>query len=100
MVRPLPNCCQEARDSSLWRLRCEGPDLIKSGASASARWQGGRLRAMDATKTRAPHAPALLFDLDGTLIDSVYQHVLAWQEALLGAGIELSVWKLHRRIGM
>jgi HAD superfamily hydrolase (TIGR01509 family) len=45
-------------------------------------------------------APALLFDLDGTLIDSVYQHVLAWQEALTAVGIELSVWKLHRRIGM
>jgi HAD superfamily hydrolase (TIGR01509 family) len=44
--------------------------------------------------------PALLFDLDGTLIDSVYQHVLAWQEALTGVGMELSVWKLHRRIGM
>lgn len=44
--------------------------------------------------------PAMLFDLDGTLIDSVYQHVLAWQEALTSAGIELSVWRLHRRIGM
>jgi HAD superfamily hydrolase (TIGR01509 family) len=44
--------------------------------------------------------PALLFDLDGTLIDSVYQHVLAWQEALTSFGIELSVWKIHRRIGM
>jgi HAD superfamily hydrolase (TIGR01509 family) len=44
--------------------------------------------------------PALLFDLDGTLIDSVYQHVLAWQEALTLFGIELSVWKIHRRIGM
>ena len=29
-------------------------------------------------------APAFLFDLDGTLIDSVYQHVLAWREALDG----------------
>src|SRR4051794_15961949 len=45
-------------------------------------------------------APAMLFDLDGTLIDSVYQHVLAWQEALSGVGIDLSVWKIHRRIGM
>ena len=45
-------------------------------------------------------APALIFDLDGTLVDSVYQHVLAWQEALERAGIELSVWRIHRRIGM
>jgi HAD superfamily hydrolase (TIGR01509 family) len=44
--------------------------------------------------------PALLFDLDGTLVDSVYQHVIAWQEALAECGIPLSVWRLHRRIGM
>ena len=43
---------------------------------------------------------AFLFDLDGTLVDSVYQHVLAWREALEDAGIELSVWRIHRRIGM
>jgi HAD superfamily hydrolase (TIGR01509 family) len=43
---------------------------------------------------------ALLFDLDGTLVDSVYQHVLAWREALEKSGIELSVWRIHRRIGM
>jgi HAD superfamily hydrolase (TIGR01549 family) len=44
--------------------------------------------------------PALLFDLDGTLVDSVYQHVLAWSAALEEAGIHLSVWRIHRRIGM
>src|ERR1700747_3306193 len=44
--------------------------------------------------------PAILFDLDVTLIDSVYQHVLAWREALERAGIRLSVWRIHRRIGM
>ena len=44
--------------------------------------------------------PAFLFDLDGTLVDSVYQHVLAWQEALAAAGIELDIWRVHRRIGM
>jgi HAD superfamily hydrolase (TIGR01549 family) len=43
---------------------------------------------------------AFLFDLDGTLVDSVYQHVLAWQEALESEGITLSVWRIHRRIGM
>jgi HAD superfamily hydrolase (TIGR01509 family) len=41
-----------------------------------------------------------LFDLDGTLIDSVYQHVLAWREATQAAGIELPVWRIHRQIGM
>jgi HAD superfamily hydrolase (TIGR01509 family) len=44
--------------------------------------------------------PAFLFDLDGTLVDSVYQHVLAWREALEAIGIELAVWRIHRRIGM
>jgi HAD superfamily hydrolase (TIGR01509 family) len=44
--------------------------------------------------------PAFLFDLDGTLVDSVYQHVLAWREALEREGISLSVWRIHRRIGM
>ena len=43
---------------------------------------------------------AFLFDLDGTLVDSVYQHVLAWREALESEGIELSVWRIHRKIGM
>ncbi len=44
--------------------------------------------------------PAFLFDLDGTLVDSVYQHVIAWQEALAAVGVPLSVWRIHRRIGM
>ena len=48
----------------------------------------------------AEAAPAFLFDLDGTLVDSVYQHVLAWREALERAGISLAVWRIHRRIGM
>jgi phosphoglycolate phosphatase-like HAD superfamily hydrolase len=44
--------------------------------------------------------PVFLFDLDGTLVDSVYQHVLAWKEALDAEGIALSVWRIHRKIGM
>jgi HAD superfamily hydrolase (TIGR01549 family) len=43
---------------------------------------------------------AFIFDLDGTLVDSVYQHVLAWREALETEGIELAVWRIHRKIGM
>src|SRR6516165_10226393 len=45
-------------------------------------------------------SPSFLFDLDGTLIDSVYQHVIAWRAALSAIGIDLSVWRIHRRIGM
>jgi HAD superfamily hydrolase (TIGR01509 family) len=48
----------------------------------------------------ASGTPAFIFDLDGTLVDSVYQHVLAWREALERGGMELSVWSIHRRIGM
>jgi HAD superfamily hydrolase (TIGR01549 family) len=48
----------------------------------------------------ARNRPAFLFDLDGTLVDSVYQHVLAWREALECCGIELAVWRIHRHVGM
>jgi HAD superfamily hydrolase (TIGR01509 family) len=44
--------------------------------------------------------PAILFDLDGTLVDSNYHHVEAWSEALRSAGIVIPLWKIHRRIGM
>jgi HAD superfamily hydrolase (TIGR01509 family) len=47
-----------------------------------------------------PPVPAFLFDLDGTLIDSVYQNVIAWRNALSKLDIDLSVWRIHRRIGM
>ena len=43
---------------------------------------------------------ALIFDLDGTLIDTVYAHVFAWQRALAEAGLPLEGWRIHRRIGM
>jgi len=42
----------------------------------------------------------MLFDLDGTLVDSVYQHVAAWHDALSACGIALSMWRIHRKIGM
>jgi HAD superfamily hydrolase (TIGR01509 family) len=44
--------------------------------------------------------PVLLFDLDGTLVDSVYLHVIAWREAFEELGIRISNWRIHRRIGM
>jgi HAD superfamily hydrolase (TIGR01549 family) len=44
--------------------------------------------------------PALIFDLDGTLIDTVYAHVFAWQRALADAGLPIDGWRIHRRIGM
>ena len=43
---------------------------------------------------------ALIFDLDGTLIDTVYAHVFAWQRALAEAGMPIEGWRIHRRMGM
>jgi beta-phosphoglucomutase-like phosphatase (HAD superfamily) len=54
----------------------------------------------EAMTQETSHTPAMLFDLDGTLSDSVYQHVLAWHEALEELGLALGVWRIHRPIGM
>jgi HAD superfamily hydrolase (TIGR01549 family) len=42
----------------------------------------------------------LIFDLDGTLIDTVYAHVFAWQRALAESGMQIEGWRIHRKIGM
>ena len=44
--------------------------------------------------------PALIFDLDGTLVDTVYAHVFAWQKALQETGMAVDGWRIHRKIGM
>jgi len=43
---------------------------------------------------------ALIFDLDGTLVDTVYAHVFAWQRAFAETGLAIDGWRIHRRIGM
>jgi len=53
-----------------------------------------------ARRLATPADPAFVFDLDGTLLDSVYQHVTAWQRAFAEVGVDLAVWRIHRRIGM
>lgn len=60
---------------------------------------GGR-QIPGAPRRLAPRMRALIFDLDGTLIDTVYAHVFAWQRALAEAGLAIDGWKIHRRIGM
>ena len=59
-----------------------------------------RRHALSSAKTSNFQLPAVVFDLDGTLIDSNYQHVNAWSEVLLAAGIVIPRWKIHRRVGM
>src|SRR3954465_3126944 len=44
--------------------------------------------------------PALIFDLDGTLVDTVYAHVFAWQRAFSERDMAIDGWRIHRRIGM
>ena len=43
---------------------------------------------------------AMIFDLDGTLVDTVYAHVFAWQSAFEEMGLAIDGWRIHRRIGM
>ena len=43
---------------------------------------------------------ALIFDLDGTLVDTVYAHVFAWQRAFAEDGMAIDAWRIHRRMGM
>jgi HAD superfamily hydrolase (TIGR01509 family) len=43
---------------------------------------------------------ALVFDLDGTLVDTVYAHVFAWQRAFAEEGLPIDGWRIHRRVGM
>jgi HAD superfamily hydrolase (TIGR01509 family) len=45
-------------------------------------------------------APAAILDIDGTLVDTNYQHALAWNEAFVQSGFILPIWKIHRLIGM
>src|SRR5437899_6241712 len=69
------------------------------GDPSPARWIAGVTktlrRARDTCLMRA-----LIFDLDGTLVDTVYAHVFAWQRALLEGGHPVDGWRIHRRIGM
>lgn len=60
----------------------------------------GRPRPDPMTVSSGESGISFLFDLDGILVDSVYQHVLAWREGLEAIGVGLSVWRIHRKIGM
>src|SRR5690348_14510723 len=57
-------------------------------------------RERDTTESEHESELAFLFDLDGTLVDSVYRHIQAWQEALMKKGMVVPAWRVHRRIGL
>src|SRR5437660_648318 len=88
------------------------PSLSASSSGIGVRGSASRsagCRAMLASRACADPGPccatrdavrALIFDLDGTLVDTVYAHVLAWQQALAEAGMPIDGWRIHRKIGM
>src|SRR4051794_39353013 len=78
------------------RFMCERTDIC----TRLPRRSSVKMSAVSPPSGSGSDRTAFLFDLDGTLVDSVYQHVLAWREAMAGVGIELAVWRIHRRIGM
>src|SRR3984893_8516404 len=59
-----------------------------------------RSNANDIAPRQAVPLPPMLFDLDGTLVDSAYQHVLAWHETFTDFRMDIPNWKIHSRIGM
>src|ERR1700739_1430305 len=102
--------CDRRRQSSVtrhdrvdWRARSmtalASVTLCVSAPGAPAVLALGREK-IDRVGGGGGNQQAFLFDLDGTLIDSVYHHVIAWRDALESVGIDLPVWKIHRRIGM
>jgi HAD superfamily hydrolase (TIGR01509 family) len=94
-----------ASDPPSWTLgrdhdqELERGDAESAGAAPTAADKESGASQAAGLKERL-RARAFLFDLDGTLVDSVYQHVLSWHEALAASGFELAVWRIHRRIGM
>jgi beta-phosphoglucomutase-like phosphatase (HAD superfamily) len=54
----------------------------------------------ETTRPRTPDIPGVLLDLDGTLVDSVYQHVVAWHEAFRAHGYDVPQARIHAGIGM
>src|SRR6266581_8862770 len=98
--------CRSSGRLACWRAATTGASrwqdrrAVPNSLRRAVRCASGRARRSCSTWRGKVSEMAVLFDLDGTLVDSVYQHVLAWREALEAVGFELSVWRIHRRIGM
>ena len=80
--------------SAARRMQHGGHSTFRAGTQGN-----GGIRVVPRSAA-AQSIPPLLLDLDGTLVDSVYEHVMAWREALEESEIRLPNWKIHRRIGM
>src|SRR2546426_11721478 len=98
--------CRSSGRLACWRAATTGASrwkdrrAVHNSLRRAVRCASGCARQSCSTWRGKVSEMVVLFDLDGTLVDSVYQHVLAWREALEEAGIALSVWRIHRRIGM
>jgi HAD superfamily hydrolase (TIGR01509 family) len=80
---------------------CASDNSCHSGASLPVPRRVSLHRVGYAAPMKPAHgAPAVLFDVDGTLVDSNYLHVYAWQRAFDDEGISVAAWQLHRCIGM
>ena len=69
-------------------------------AGGRARSHGNRSSGYDAGVMTSPLRPTVVLDLDGTLVDSVYQHVVSWQAALHDVGLHVGAVRIHEAIGM
>lgn len=79
-------------------LMADSPTPFRTGAGGNPRLMGASRNST--TSARSSSAPAVLFDVDGTLVDSNYLHVHAWQRAFTQAGFDVEAWRTHRSIGM
>jgi HAD superfamily hydrolase (TIGR01549 family) len=77
---------------------------IPASALSKRAWHADEIRSMSIVVEHVMQASgnkgAVLFDLDGTLVDSNYQHTTAWYLAFREQGIVLPIWRIHRHIGM
>lgn len=77
-----------------------GPHHTRRGGHLRARMGHCRSGYVAAVTTETLHHPVVVLDLDGTLVDSVYQHVVAWHTAFHDVGLHVSAVRVHEAIGM
>lgn len=76
---------------------------VRKNSNTAREWVAGCGRSSDGAygpSMAAETKHAVLFDIDGTLVDSVYQHVRIWRDVLAGQGFQIPHWRIHRGIGL